>query len=149
MATRESSTLNSRRIHESSFGNAVTHYGAYTTAALANGDVVRLVRIPGGSTVHKLEIINDEVDTNGAPSLVCRVGYEPVNSADGPAADDDYFFAAGQTFLQVAAQRTAAFALPKKFDYDVYITLTANAAIATLNTAAVIGCLVLCEGNGR
>jgi hypothetical protein len=149
MTTREATDLNTRQRHESSYGNTVTHYGKHVTAALASGDVIRLVRIPGGSTVHQLAIINDEVDTNGAPSLVCRVGYEPCNSADGPTADDDYFFAAGQTFLQVAAQHNISTALPKKFDYDVWITVTANAAIATLNTAAVVAAHVLCEGNGR
>ena len=149
MATRTGDTLNTRQIHESSFGNAVFHHGRYTTAALGNGDVVNLVRIPGGTKVHKLEILNDEIDTNGAPTAVCKVGYAPVNSDDGPTAVDDYFFAAGQTFLQTAATRSVSAAFPIQFNYDVYITLTMGGAVATLATTGKIDCLASCEGIGR
>lgn len=150
MADRDATNLNNRQMHESSFGNAVVEYDEYVTSALANGDVVRMIRVPGGSRILNVELITDQVDSNGAPTVTCKAGYAPVNSADGPAAVDDYFLAAGSTILRTAGTTvTPSKARPLKIAYDIFITMTITAAIATLVTTAKIGVRVTREGLGR
>lgn len=150
MADRDASQLNSRQRHESSFGDAIVEYDEYVTAALANGDVVRCIRVPGGSEIIAVDFLTDQVDSNGTPTITSKAGYAPVNSADGPAAVDDYFLAAGQTFLRTAGTTlTQSKARPLKITNDIYITMTITAAIATLVTTAKMGVRVLRRNVGR
>lgn len=131
MATFDAVDLNSRSIMAGGpNGNAVVHTGKIVASAAGNGDIFRLVKIPAGTRVDAIQLANDDLDSNGAPAAACKVGYTPVNSADGPAADDDYFAAAGQTFFQAAGVRLLNFD-PITFDFDVFLIVTMTAAAAT------------------
>lgn len=131
MATTDAVDLNTRNTMQNSpYGNAAIHSGSVAATAGANGDIYRAVRIPAGTRVDQVFVSNDDLDSNGAPAIANKVGYTPVNSADGPAANDAYFAAAGQTWFQAAGHRGCNFA-PILFDYDVYIIVTLTAAAAT------------------
>ena len=104
----------------SAYGNEVVHYGKLSAAAPDTCGILRALRIPGGTRIDELIIINDDFDSTTVPTITCKVGYTPVNSTLGPAADDDYFFAASSTLLQTAAKNTST-SKPIVFDYDVYI----------------------------
>lgn len=138
MATYDALDLNSRQgSHQGgAYGDSVNHVGKVTPAAAGNGDIMRVLRIPAGTRVDMLNVINDQLDSNGAPTLACKVGYTPVNSADGPAANDAYWAASGQTFLRAAAN-TPMKAHPIVFDFDVWVIITLTAAAATFAAGSV------------
>jgi len=122
------------------YGNAAVTWGSVTPTAGVFGDIYRPVIIPAGMEVTDVDIVNDDLDTSGAPTIACKVGYAPVNVADGPVADDAYFAAAGKTFFNAAGRTSLAFQ-PIKFEKPVYliVTLTASAAaFATGKVTAII-----------
>lgn len=127
MATHEASDLNGRvALANGPYGNCAVHVGKVVPASSpSTADVLRLLRIPAGTRIDELIIINDDLESS-TTTMQCKVGYTPCNSADGPTADDDYFFTTGQTFLQGAA-RTVSTAKPIVFEYDVFVDLTVTA----------------------
>lgn len=140
MTTYSATDLDSSPLHTGPYGNAFSKDGSYTCAALANADIVKLVRIPAGTRVDEVVIQHDEIDSNGTPTLTGKVGYTPVNSTNGPTADDDYWFASAAIGQSKAAVQCAA--QPITFEYDVWLIFTATAAIATLATTAVLTAVV-------
>lgn len=146
MATFSAIDLNTKARHMGGHGNAVVVHGSVTPTAGASGDVYKPMRIPAGVYVTDVDIVNDDLDSNGAPLIACKIGYEPVNSADGPTADDDYFVAAGSTILRSAA-RTALNFQPIKFEKDVFVTVTLSAAAATFASGKVTA-IVKGDGEG-
>ena len=77
-----------------------------------------------------LIIRNDDLDSNGSPTLAFELGYSPVDGSN-PAEDTDYFAAAGQTALQAAGVTRFEDFAPIKFEYDVWIVLDIGTAAAT------------------
>jgi hypothetical protein len=117
------------------YGNAVKLYGSVSPTAGASADIYKPVRIPAGTTVVGLKINNDDLDTGGAAFAV-KIGYTPVNSADGPAAVLDYFSPA-TTILSGAALTDLRFD-PIKFEYDVDVIMTVTTAATTFATGEII-----------
>lgn len=141
MANLDAVDLNTRGMHSAPYGDSVTHEGTCTTvAATANGDILRLVRIPAGTRINEVVLQNEQVDSNGAPTVTGKLGFTPVNSTDGPAANDAYWFASAAMLRTKAATLMAA--QPVTFEYDVYVILTLTAAIATLVVGAKVTVLV-------
>ncbi|MDN5753976.1 MAG: hypothetical protein L0H15_12020 [Nitrosospira sp.] len=136
MATFSATDLNTKSRHMGGHGNAVVVHGSVTPAAGASGDAYRPVRIPAGVDVTDVDIINSDMDSGATPTIACKIGYEPVNAADGPAADDNYFAAAGNTLLRSAGRTALAFQ-PVKFEKDVFLTVTLSASAATFASGPV------------
>lgn len=134
MASHNAADLNTRPMHMGGYGNAVVIYGSVTPTAGASADVYRPVRIPAGMLLTHLAIVNDDLDTGGT-AMSAKIGYEPVNSADGPTAVTDYFSATA-TFLTAAGRKECVFQ-PIKFEKDVFITLTLTVAATTFAAGAV------------
>jgi hypothetical protein len=118
------------------YGNGWIGLGTVTPAAGTSGDIYYPMLIPAGVMVTDVDIVNDDLDSNGAPTITCKVGYSPVNSADGPTAADDYFAAAGKTFLNAAGRTSLAFQ-PIKFEKPVYLIVTLTASAATFASGKV------------
>lgn len=127
-----------------------------TTGAAA--DVKRLVRIPSRAFVLKVELANEDLDSNGVPTLATDVGlYDTAEVNSGAVVDAD-FFASAITQLQAAASFTdvtyesavvtlanrckalweqlGLSADPGKF-YDLALTYTAGAATHATGNVAV------------
>lgn len=138
MANVDSSTLNDNAFMQA-FGNGVVATGKIAlTANPTAADVLRIMRIPAGSTVSALLIGNTDLDSNGAPTLVVGFGYAPVVSADGPTASAAYFAAAGQTILQAASDGKLYCKFDEvTFDQDVYLTATVGTASATFAAGSI------------
>lgn len=137
MATFSATDLNTKNRHMGGHGNAVVVHGSVTPTAGALADVYKPVRIPAGIEVTGVRIVNDDL---AASALAVKIGYEPVNSADGPTADDDYFAAAGSTLLQTAGTTQLAFK-PIKFEKDVFVTITVTTTAGTFasgNVTAIV-----------
>jgi hypothetical protein len=118
------------------YGNAVVVYGSVTPTAAIFGDVYRPVVIPAGLDVTDVDIVNDDLDTGGAPAISCKVGFAPLNAAEGPAAVDDYFASMGKTFLNAAGRTSLAFQ-PIKFEKPVFLTLTLTGGAAAFASGKV------------
>lgn len=135
MATFKALDLNRDRFM-GGYGNGFIGYGSVTPTAGASGDIYYPMLIPAGAVVTDVDIVNDDLDSNASPTIACKVGYTPVNSADGPTANDAYFAASGKTFLNAAGRTSLAFQ-PIKFDYPVYLIITLTAAAATFASGQV------------
>jgi hypothetical protein len=135
VATFKANDLNRDRFM-GGYGNGWVGFGTVTPTAGASGDIYYPMLIPAGVMVTDVDIVNDDLDSNGAPTIACKVGYSPVNSADGPSAVDDYFAAAGKTFLNATGRTSLAFQ-PIKFDKPVYLIVTLTAAAATFASGKV------------
>lgn len=145
MATFSATDLATKPMPMGGYGNAAKVWGSVTPTAGALADVYKPVRIPAGMTVTGLEINNADLDTGGTAFAV-KIGYAPVNSSDGPTADDDYFSTA-TTFLSAASLTRFRFT-PLKFEYDVDVTLTVTTAATTFASGAVVA-YVDGEATGR
>lgn len=148
LANVDSATLN-KNVFMQAFGQGMHLDGKVTLAVNPTAaDVIRVMRIPAGTKVQALVIANDDLDSNGSPTIVIGVGYAPVVTADGPAASAAYFAAAGQIQLQSASFGVwyAKFD-PITFDKDVYLTLTVGTASATF-AAGSIWATVIGEARG-
>src|SRR3972149_10645990 len=88
MATREADGLKQAPYH-GAHGNKSLWYGEFAKSGVAQNDLIRMCVIAAGSFVSDLDFIFDDCGT----TVTCDVGYEPVNSADGPAAVEDYWLA--------------------------------------------------------
>jgi hypothetical protein len=93
------------------------------------GDVI-LFRLPAGIELGNLKIKCSDIDTNGTPTVVFRVGYTPCDTGSTLAADSVAFAPAGQTNAQAGTTLDCSFH-PIKFEEDVYVTVTINTAAAT------------------
>lgn len=69
------------------------------TTDLDANDLVVIARVPSNAKVRDIRIINDDLDTNGTPTIVFRCG---LYDTAGTAEDDDIYSPAGQTTLQAA-----------------------------------------------
>lgn len=148
MATHSASDINNRvTMADGAYGNVSVHWGKVAPAsAPATSDVLRLVRIPAGTRVDELTIVNDDCESSST-AMTCKVGYTPCNSADGPTADDDYFFATSQTFLRAAA-RTTSIAKPLVFEYDVFVDLVVQVPAGSFIAGSEVHCIVRGENIG-
>ena len=136
MATFNAPDLYSKSRHMGGYGNAVVVTGTVAPTAGIAGDTYCPVIIPAGLGITDIDIVNDDLDSSGAPAIACKVGYAPLNAADGPVAADDYFAAAGKTFLSTAGRTPLAFQ-PIKFEKPVVLTITLTVAAATFASGKV------------
>lgn len=147
MATQKATDINNRiTMADGAYGNVVVHYGKVALTSPATSDVLRLVRIPAGTRVDELTIVNDDVESSST-AMTVRIGYTPCNSDDGPAADEDYFFPTGSTTLQ-AASRTSSSAKPIVFEYDVFIDAIVEVIPGAFISGSEVHCIVRGENIG-
>lgn len=113
-----------------------------------SADIKRFVPIPSRAVVLRVEIANDDLDSNGTPTLAADVGLYRT-TADGGAVVDADFFASAITQLRAPAEFTdvtyesgvvtvanrarrvweqLGLTADPRVDYDVALTYTANAA---------------------
>lgn len=129
MAVFNAPDLHTRPRHMGGYGNAVVVSGSVTPAAGGIGDVYRPVIIPGGLEVTDVDIVNDDLDASGSPALTCKIGYAPLDAAEGLPAVDDYFASTGRTLLNTSGRSSLIFQ-PIKFEKPVFLTVTVTASAA-------------------
>lgn len=128
----------------SAVGSFVDSYSA--TANFTAADDIKLVRIPAGTEIATVHIQADDLDTNGTPTIVFRVGYTPCDSTSVLAANSTYFAAAGQTTAQAGGRLACSFK-PITFQEDVYLWVTINTAAATFAAGDIHGIVMgACNG---
>lgn len=133
-------TPNARPGHSQAFGNGFVQ--SYICAKAANqNDVVHIGIIPAGTRVDMFRFNWADAGT----SVTAKLGYKPVDSAAGPTADDDYWYAAGKD-IATAAGSDFSIADPITFERDVYITLTVGGANFTGSPKLIVTVTGQCVG---
>lgn len=136
MATFNAPDLMTKARHMGEFGNAVVVWGAVSPTTGALADVYRPVVIPGGLEVTDLVLNFPDMDTGGTAFAV-KIGYQPVNAADGPDIDDDYFSAA-TTVLSGTTKELRCVFDPIKFERPVFVILTVTVAATTFVSGKIV-----------
>ena len=128
-------TLNSQKTNSGAYGNTVTFVNDVTPGSLTTADSLKVLMIPAGTLLTELVIANDDLDSNGAPTSVVKIGY--VNK-DGTAAPGgaDVAFGAGLTIMQ-AANRTLLRFNPFLITKDIHVTIVPTINAATFATGKV------------
>lgn len=93
-------------------------------------------KIPAGLEISSVAIQCDDLDTNGAPTLVFSAGYRAADTGSALAANATYFAAAGQTMAQAGGRLVCSFK-PITFNEDVILQLTIGTASATFAAGEV------------
>ena len=118
--------------------------GGDATAAIGDGDVVRIGKIPAGTKLLDSVVTISDAFT---ASSTYKMGFQYVDGVDVTAVpqDDDYFTAASTALSSVAVQRKATTTAPVTLPKDAYLILTnagaAQAAVGILD-AVIIGQVV-------
>lgn len=132
MATYNAVNVAGANQHMAEMGNAVIYDDRVViSSALQNGDKVRLIRIPAGTKVTKLNVVNPPLDAG--TTLTAKIGWEYVDGSSGGV--DNNFFASAAVW-RTAAKTVYLPDQPFVADKDIYIigTVTAN---ATTNTGTI------------
>lgn len=100
--------------------------GADSAAALAQGDKVRLGRIPAGSTLLDSVVT---VSTGLTAAVTGDLGFEYVDGVDSTAVPQDAdYFAAAAALNAAAVLRKATATAPVTLPKDAWLTLTTGGA---------------------
>jgi hypothetical protein len=145
MATFTADDLNYKPVHHSVIGNTFTYSGSVTPTAGASGDIYRTLKMPAGFKPHLVRIKNADLDSNGSPTIACKVGYSYVDGSSAPSGADTAFAAAGQTFLQsatAAGAGTQFFVKPFELAKDAYLDIVLTANAATFASGEITVCVV-------
>lgn len=74
MATYKSAQVSSYLVRSNLRAADFTVFGSVAVASAALGDVYQLVQIPNGYSIMDMLLDTDQLDSNGAPTLVLEVG---------------------------------------------------------------------------
>ncbi len=108
------------------------------TANPTAADTLDLVRIPAGSEVCMVDIVADDLDTNGTPTFAFSVGYTPCDSGSSLSPSATYFAGTGQTTARTGGRLSCVFD-PIVFEEDVWLRLTIGTASATFAAGDIHG----------
>lgn len=61
---------------------------AVTNADIDAADVIRPVKVPAGTYVHKVRTKTTELDSNASPSLTAKIGFTPCDGSAAPSGAD-------------------------------------------------------------
>lgn len=105
-------------------------YAKYVvTAALALNDIIQMIPVVAGQTVHRVVIKTTDLDTNGAPAIVLDVG-------DDTTAD---YFINGSTIGQAGgSDELDANVVPKEYAVDDTLDVLIQVAPATGATSGTV-----------
>ncbi|MEO9231623.1 MAG: hypothetical protein ABI216_22095 [Devosia sp.] len=142
MATFKAVDLNYKALHMGGYGNCVVAWGAVTPTTGALNDVYIPLVIPGGLEVTDVDVVFSDMDTGSA--MAVKVGYAPVNAADGPVANDSYFQSANTFISGTGGPKKLGFR-PIKFEKPVFLTFTVSTAATTFASAELIA---IVKGDG-
>lgn len=114
--------------------------GSDSTAAVANGDKVKLVLLPAGLTMLEMLLI---VSVAFTALVTCKLGFEYADGVDSTnVPQDDDYFGTGITLHTAGVYRKSAATAPVTLPKDAWLILTtagADNAKAAQADVSVIG----------
>ena len=99
------------------------------SAALATDDIVQMVDVFAGETVHDIKMVVTDLDTNNSPSIVLDVG-------DG--SDSDYYIDGSTAGQAGGSDELDANVAPKAYSADDTIDITVQAGPGTGATTGTL-----------
>ena len=99
------------------------------TAALAAADIVQMVDVFAGETVHDIKMVVTDLDTNASPAIVLDVG-------DG--SDPDYYIDGSTAGQAGGSDELDANVAPKVYSADDTIDITVQAGPGTGATTGTL-----------
>lgn len=115
------------------YGNRVVYAdNAVVSANIANADKIRLCRIPAGTLVDRVVIVNPDLDSG--TTLTTKAGFAAVDGSAMPANSDVAVHAAAATTWRAAATTTYEINPPFLVTKDAYLEVVAGAAGAGTGT---------------
>ncbi len=127
---------------------------AFTTGT--SGDIKTFVRVPSRARIEELYLATDQLDSNVAPTLAGEIGVYNTPANGGAAVSAALFAASGTAFGHTASKpyvdvlsnvaagnrgqalwQLLGLSSDPGIDYDIAITLTANAATFAAGNAAL------------
>lgn len=100
-----------------------------TTGNLALNNIIEMVRVPPGATVLGVDLITDDLDSNGTPLIKLDVG----------DSDDPDYYVAANTVAQAGGrvEASAATAFPKTYAAEATINVKIQTAAATVQAGTI------------
>jgi len=148
MANSTAVDIASRVTHgNGAYGDAAIHQASLKPASAAINEIFTVVRIPAGTRVDRLCIENDEIDS-GTDALRVKVGYTPVNAAEGPAAVTDYWGSALTTLNAAGVAWLKGKPIVFEFAVDLIITVTTAANAFAGAGISEVTMIALCTNVG-
>ena len=131
MATLKSDMVNGNQSFKPFPSGAVgVRYASHSiSAALAAADIVQMVDVFAGETVHDIKMVVTDLDTNGSPSIVLDVG-------DG--SDPDYYIDGSTAGQAGGSDELDANVAPKVYSADETIDITVQAGPGTGATTGTL-----------
>ena len=131
MATLKSDMVNGNQSFKPFPSGAVgVRYASHSiSAALAAADIVQMVDVFAGETVHDIKMVVTDLDTNGSPSIVLDVG-------DG--SDPDYYIDGSTAGQAGGSDELDANVAPKSYTADDTIDITVQAGPGTGATTGTL-----------
>lgn len=115
------------------FGNASQAVFTYTAAAADIADVIYLGKLPKYAIVTGVVLYTANLGAN----VNLDVGYITAELDGTLTADDDYWLVAADAH-EIARTQSAAAAIPKQFNEEIYVTATVDTAAATGTFTVVV-----------
>lgn len=112
-------------VHAGEYGNGASLVRTVEDADMDSGDILYMARLPAYTELQDLQLFNGAAGGSAA----VKVGYIPVDSANG--AGDDDFFIASVSVVSAARTRANTVTPPVLVPYDCYIVVTATASFSS------------------
>lgn len=120
---------------------------AVTNADIDAADIVKLVRVAAGTSVHRVVTKTTELDTNASPSLTAKIGFTPIDGSAAPSGADTAIKADG-AWGQNAETLTYEIFPPYRVEKDSWLTIVFGTGAATEAATGTISAKVQGEALG-
>lgn len=103
---------------------------AITNADFDAADIIKLVRVPAGTDVHRVTIKTPELDTHGSPTLTAKIGFTPIDGSSAVSGADTAIAADGAWGQNAETVTTNVFP-PYRVEVDSWLTIVIGTGAAT------------------
>lgn len=103
---------------------------AVTNADFDAADIIKLVRVPAGTDVHRVTIKTPELDTHGTPTLTAKIGFTPIDGSSAVSGADTAIAADGAWGQNAETVTTNVFP-PYRVEVDSWLTIVIGTGAAT------------------
>lgn len=147
MGTVTSTNRNPAFAHDCGNNSVFIDSVGVTNADIDAADIVKLVRVAGGTDVHRVVIKTTELDSNALPALTAKVGFTPLDGSSAPSGADTAVKADG-AFGQNAETVTYEIFPPYRVEKDSWLTIVFGTGAATEAATGTISAKVEGEALG-
>lgn len=120
---------------------------AVTNADIDAADIIKLVRVPAGTDVHRVVTKTSELDSNVSPSLTAKIGFTPRDGSAAVSGADTAIKADG-AWGQNAETLTYEIFPPYRVEVDSWLTIVFGTGGATEAATGTISAKVEGEALG-